>query len=887
LLRKMVVSLADGDEPARTAQLPSTFERWDRALVAEVVLLWRVKDWYLQGGRVRSGVATATGSGPWARLGRLLLGLSLIAMWLGQMGRVQGVENALGRTVAMVSGLVAVAGFMVGQGVLTANAMEAQQRQDEGRRGSNLRDALPLRRAVEIPARLMLLLPSGLVLLAGWALVRSQLYTYVEPAATWVELGGLDWLRTFASPLGLLSLFLSMAALGEVVGSRLSRAGPGARQVVLAAIYTAAWVAQSTLLLRADYAPLNLWRDRLVLFVLNPMTAVLAEGWRWHDAAPGTPLPSLWRGAQWGALVLWPLLLWGVALLSHDYGTKFPSRPRVVGSRPWLARMVNPKARLLGWRPTSDQWLTLHAIHAEWVLALACASGLTIGGLGYAGLYAATNGVEMRGGVAFFPNSVPEMHGVLAVVDGAVAAWPYVLAAIALGMAAGCVRREGTARPLLATLPVAAGTVAANAYPIGLAIFLADMIFRGSVWGLLNSSLYELSVESFFLRLGNWLQWGTLGRELCWGTVTAVAPSIGRGAFSMAIYASFFLMDGLGRLRGEPRRWLMNLGLLGLFSTPDPRVGAVGSCIVAWLSLRAASATSRWVDDPEGEPMPLSWRAWLALQAYGLAQLVGGFLGALSFLLLRIARRADAAMDESLWHALASGAWAQMGAMLMGGFAFLLLAKTELRGRQINWLAPRSGGPSGGRRGDTVSWRHALGLGFSFAIGAAFAFWAERYVARGQQVALPAVEFREPMVFGALVVAAVIVAPLVEEALFRGWFQGQLRAELEGPDGANGDGRLPSLDVKWSTTFGHALLLGIGAFQRWTAERPAMVAWVVTALAFAIVHPMASFAAIFPVGLCLGLLYWRTGALLPGVVMHAAYNLTLLLLQAEYLPRWP
>jgi membrane protease YdiL (CAAX protease family) len=86
-------------------------------------------------------------------------------------------------------------------------------------------------------------------------------------------------------------------------------------------------------------------------------------------------------------------------------------------------------------------------------------------------------------------------------------------------------------------------------------------------------------------------------------------------------------------------------------------------------------------------------------------------------------------------------------------------------------------------------------------------------------------------VFG---LATATVAPVVEELFFRGWLQ-------------------------------HVIARDLAGNRRWLAP-------VIAALAFASVHPPASFFAVFPLGLVAGVLYSRTRSLAPSVVAHAAHN---------------
>jgi membrane protease YdiL (CAAX protease family) len=85
----------------------------------------------------------------------------------------------------------------------------------------------------------------------------------------------------------------------------------------------------------------------------------------------------------------------------------------------------------------------------------------------------------------------------------------------------------------------------------------------------------------------------------------------------------------------------------------------------------------------------------------------------------------------------------------------------------------------------------------------------------------------------AVVLGSVVVAPIAEEIFFRGWLQEAVAADL-------------------------------GARRRWAAP-------LLTAFAFAAVHPFASFPALLALGLVSGLLYARTRSVGPGVAAYAVY----------------
>jgi membrane protease YdiL (CAAX protease family) len=89
-----------------------------------------------------------------------------------------------------------------------------------------------------------------------------------------------------------------------------------------------------------------------------------------------------------------------------------------------------------------------------------------------------------------------------------------------------------------------------------------------------------------------------------------------------------------------------------------------------------------------------------------------------------------------------------------------------------------------------------------------------------------------------LLALGVLAAPLCEEFIFRGLLQGGLRRSL-----------------------------------------PAWQAIGIAAALFAVVHPPASMLPVFVLGLCAGLAYERSGALLAPMLVHAGYNAALLAYQ--------
>lgn len=65
--------------------------------------------------------------------------------------------------------------------------------------------------------------------------------------------------------------------------------------------------------------------------------------------------------------------------------------------------------------------------------------------------------------------------------------------------------------------------------------------------------------------------------------------------------------------------------------------------------------------------------------------------------------------------------------------------------------------------------------------------------------------------------------------------------------------------------------------QHYLARANPTLGWLLQAILFALMHPVAVFAVLFLVGLALGGLYWRHGVL-PAIVAHVSYNAALIAL---------
>jgi membrane protease YdiL (CAAX protease family) len=164
------------------------------------------------------------------------------------------------------------------------------------------------------------------------------------------------------------------------------------------------------------------------------------------------------------------------------------------------------------------------------------------------------------------------------------------------------------------------------------------------------------------------------------------------------------------------------------------------------------------------------------------------------------------------------------GAYLISATALVLLT---LNGREglspLRWW---------GKRAWTAPAGIALGAGTGF-LGVQYGKLLERWDLDLSLVANP-LENASPLASAFFIAVLVVAAPLAEEMFFRGWLQSALTLELP---------------VRWKRT-----------------------AFVVTAFAFAAVHPGFGFPVIFALGLVAGWLYEVSGGIFAGICAHAAHN---------------
>lgn len=164
--------------------------------------------------------------------------------------------------------------------------------------------------------------------------------------------------------------------------------------------------------------------------------------------------------------------------------------------------------------------------------------------------------------------------------------------------------------------------------------------------------------------------------------------------------------------------------------------------------------------------------------------------------------------------------WALPGTYLLSAVALLLLTLVRRRGLPPVTLLPRK------------LWLLPLGLAAGLASGGLALGYL--HLVHWLGVELPDADLMNQSSPLGLALAVVVAAPLAEETFFRGWLQQAIGVELP------------------------------GHLKRW--------ALVLAAVTFALVHPAISFVPVCILGLAAGLLYELGGALLPGMLAHAAHN---------------
>ena len=112
-----------------------------------------------------------------------------------------------------------------------------------------------------------------------------------------------------------------------------------------------------------------------------------------------------------------------------------------------------------------------------------------------------------------------------------------------------------------------------------------------------------------------------------------------------------------------------------------------------------------------------------------------------------------------------------------------------------------------------------------------------------------------------IVVVAVLVAPVLEEMLFRGLVQTTIRSLLEQWHGLPARGRFHGQD-------GHATFTPSTRLRIWLAI-------VISSVFFALMHANAGhWPALFVLGVCMGYAYEKSGSLLRSIFIHSLFNAT-------------
>jgi membrane protease YdiL (CAAX protease family) len=120
-----------------------------------------------------------------------------------------------------------------------------------------------------------------------------------------------------------------------------------------------------------------------------------------------------------------------------------------------------------------------------------------------------------------------------------------------------------------------------------------------------------------------------------------------------------------------------------------------------------------------------------------------------------------------------------------------------------------------------------------------------------------------------IVILAVVIAPLLEEMLFRGLFQTTIRSILESrnPNFGNPNGASPASSCR---------LLPRLASKDAEARKTGAGAWLsilISSALFAMVHANAGhWPALFVLAVCLGYAYEKSGSLFRPIFIHSLFN---------------
>lgn len=369
-------------------------------------------------------------------------------------------------------------------------------------------------------------------------------------------------------------------------------------------------------------------------------------------------------------------------------------------------------------------------------------------------------------------------------------------AIMALTRANRSVVRDVHARPLLASLPVEPRDTLAGKVPlIRLQVMLLLLVYA-PVFALVPGAMFwHAAGRVTALALGLWL--------LCSAAVNVAFLSGGLGSPTPGALGTPFNLHFV----------LLMLPILGV-AAADSLLAALpplcGLGLLVFESRRAALRAVRWFDDASENVQRDTqvWRALLVFAAFSVTQSLVGRVLAIA------------------WHDPLSVTAASY--ILSAAVLLLLTASRRPATLSVRWW-PRNG------------WAIPLGL----VIGVGSGVLAHGYLwilgALGRQAPVADVQ---SLALGARVSAAlaiVLVAPIAEEAFFRGWLQQAVEGELS----ASKKG--------WSV--------------------------VLTALAFAVIHPPISFAPVFVLGLSAGHVYRHSRALSACIAVHMAHNAVALWLQ--------
>lgn len=317
------------------------------------------------------------------------------------------------------------------------------------------------------------------------------------------------------------------------------------------------------------------------------------------------------------------------------------------------------------------------------------------------------------------------------------------------------------------------------------------------------------------------------------GGATAPVPAARVAAFLDSLEEGWFrdrLLVRLGQAQGQSD--LVEAGRAAMLTRAERmlvRVRAFSMVELALLlgGLAAAAVVLRWArDDPDrvrvaGAPLPPPWSGWT-----GVVVLVqGGAAGVLLVLVVASAVQhlgSHPLLDTGVEALIAVPLLVLTRWRLLGPAGLGLVAGLGLRPQRGRWRALLLAFLTLAAAGLLLDVAVLL-VGEAFHAGVHWAEWFE-----------PALAWGEPQDVAALVVGAVVVAPVFEELAFRGVLYATLRRRL-----------------------GVAAAAGLSAGV------------------FALAHGygVAGFATVFTSGMLWAWAYERTGSVLPGIAAHALNNL--------------